>query len=31
MFVTDNRDVAMYSFAAIGIHNSDGTFDGVQV
>ncbi len=28
MFVTDNRDVAMYSFAAIGIYNSDGTFDG---
>jgi hypothetical protein len=27
-FVTDNRDVAMYSFAAIGIYNSDGTFDG---
>ena len=28
MFVTDNRDVAMYRFAAIGIYNSDGTFDG---
>jgi len=28
MFVTDDRDVAMYSFAAIGIYNSDGTFDG---
>ena len=27
-FVTDNRDVAKYSFAAIGIYNSDGTFDG---
>lgn len=27
-FVTDNRDVAMYSFDAIGIYNSDGTFDG---
>ena len=27
-FVTDNRDVAMYSFAAIGIYNSDGTFEG---
>ena len=27
-FVTDNRDVAMYGFAAIGIYNSDGTFEG---
>ena len=27
-FVTDNRDVAMYSFTAIGIYNSDGTFEG---
>ncbi len=27
-FVTDNRDVAMYSFEAIGIYNSDGTFEG---
>ena len=27
-FVTDNRDVAMYSFATIGIYNSDGTFEG---
>ena len=27
-FVTDNRDVAIYSFAAIGIYNSDGTFEG---
>ncbi|MGA8916425.1 MAG: hypothetical protein WB474_10575 [Nitrososphaeraceae archaeon] len=27
-FVTDNIDVAMYSFAAIGIYNSDGTFEG---
>jgi hypothetical protein len=25
-FVTDNRDVAMYSFDAIGIYNFDGTF-----
>lgn len=28
-FVTDNRDVAKYSFDAIGIYNSDGTFEGI--
>jgi len=27
-FVTDNGDVAMYGFTAIGIYNSDGTFEG---
>ena len=27
-FVTDYGDVAMYSFTAIGIYNSDGTFEG---
>jgi hypothetical protein len=27
-FVTDNKDDALYSFEAIGIYNSDGTFEG---